>query len=156
MSIKTFPLKEEKEESLGIKSEKEKRKRKSLNHSKNSSIINLQPEFLADDSSDENSSKSALDWIIPPPSNFHGINNPFHSQYKPNAKISVLTKKGFHTKVFEKFPETRMIRTIKRRLSAKDIAFGANRESKRRKMMKRRKTDEIEGKIEFFQFLIEL
>lgn len=147
-------MKEEKEELVGIKSEKERRKRKPQKDSKEFSSNNLQPEFLADDSSDENSSKSALDWIIPPPSNFHGINNPFHSQYKPHAKISVLTKKGFHTKVFEKFPETRIIRTIKRRLSAKDIAFGANRESKRRKMMKRRKTDEIEGKIEFIDFLI--
>lgn len=99
-----------------------------------------------DDSSDENSSKSTLDWIIPPPSNFHGRNNPFHSQYRPNEKFKSsekISKKGQQT-VFEKLPEIRIVRTIKRRLSAKDIALGSNREMKRRKVMKRRKSSDIE------------
>lgn len=148
LSIKTFPLKQEKENDCALQGKgevKEKRKRKAYRGAPRISLNNNSlTENLPEDSSDENSSKSALDWIVPPPSNFHGINNPFHSQYKPNAKIAeMMAKKGFNTKVFEKLPETRIVRTIKRRLSAKEIALGSNRETKRRKIMKRRKTDEV-------------
>lgn len=160
LAIKTFPLNDEQHISQQENGEtkkglqKEKRRRKAVKGACRDSmnIQNSHTDFVIDDSSDENSSKSALDWIIPPPSNFHGINNPFHSQYKPKAKISeMMAKKGFHTKVFEKLPETRIVRTIKRRLSAKEIALGSNRETKRRKLMKRRKTDEVEIISEIIQ-----
>lgn len=108
---------------------------------------------IADDSSDENSSKSALDWIIPPPTNFHGRNNPFHSLYKSNAKgkkADLSGKKG-NKSVFEKLPEIRIVRTIKRRLSAKDIAMGQNQEAKRRKFMKRRKSSDVQIISEIIQ-----
>lgn len=106
-----------------------------------------------DDSSDENSSKSTLDWIIPPPSNFHGMNNPFHSQYKSNTKYKSSDKmiKRGQQNLFDKQPETRIVRTIKRRLSAKDIAMGSNRETKRRKNMKRRKSCDVEIISEIIQ-----
>lgn len=105
-----------------------------------------------DDSSDESSNKSTLDWIIPPPSNFHGKNNPFHSQYKSNTKYKASDKsmKKRHQNGFEKLPEIRIVRTIKRRLSAKDIAIGLNRETKRRKI-KRRKSCDIEIISEILQ-----
>lgn len=160
LTIKTFPLKDENYDMLQSNGEvkkefqKENRRRKAFKGAPRDPLNNnnSHTDIVLDDSSDENSSKSALDWIIPPPSNFHGTNNPFHSQYRPNAKISeMMTKKGFHTKVFEKLPETRIVRTIKRRLSAKEIALGSNRDAKRRKLMKRRKTDEVEIISEIIQ-----
>lgn len=123
---------------------KEKRGRKSTK--KYYEDLEISSELINDDSSDENSSKSTLDWIIPPPSNFHGRNNPFHSQYKPNRKFRASeknSKKG-QQMIFEKPPKIRIVRTIKRRLSAKDIALGSSREMKRRKIMKRRKSSDIE------------
>jgi metal regulatory transcription factor 2 len=101
-----------------------------------------------DDSSD--GSRSRLDWIIPSPSNFHGKNNPFHSKYELNVKINEKSIKKGQKMMFEK-PEVRIVRTIKRRLSAKDIAAGLNQDSKRRKMSKRRKTDDIEIISEIIQ-----
>lgn len=98
-----------------------------------------------DDSSDENSSKSTLDWIIPPPSNFHGRNNPFHSQYKYN-NTNESSKRA--QKIFDKCPDIRIVRTIKRRLSAKDIS---HQDSKRRKVMKRRKSSDVEVISEIIQ-----
>lgn len=89
-------------------------------------------------SSDDNSSRGTLDLIIPPPKDFQGINNPFLSQIcdpqadqqqQPN-KIGK-TKKGggpFGTS------QIRLVRTVKRRLSARDIVIGPNMEVKRRKI----------------------
>jgi Polycomb-like MTF2 factor 2 len=160
LTIKTFPLKDKCNETVQANGEikgelhNQKRKRKACKGATRSSLnINTSyTDLVIDDSSDENSSKSALDWLVPPPSNFHGINNPFHSQYKTNAKITeLMAKKGFNAKMFEKLPETRIVRTIKRRLSAKEIALGSNRDSKRRKIMKRRKTDEVEIISEIIQ-----
>lgn len=94
--------------------------------------------------------RGTLDWIIPSTSNFHGKNNPFHSKYELNVKISEKSIKKGQKMMFEK-PEVRIVRTIKRRLSAKDIAAGLNQDSKRRKMSKRRKTDEIEIISEIIQ-----
>lgn len=104
------------------------------------------------DSSDEDSNKSALDWIIPKPSNFNGRNNPFHSQYKAPAKSKRAEKalKKMQQAAFESMPEIRIVRTIKRRLSAKDIAMGLS-ESKRRKLMKRRKSSDVQIISEIIQ-----
>lgn len=93
-------------------------------------------------------SKSTLDWIIPTPKNFRGLNNPFHSQYKPDvvmakgAKNSKNAKRNgnFVRKNIDKNKQLRaaeglrIVRTIKRRLSAKDLLQGKNQEVKRRKI----------------------
>lgn len=134
----TFPTKE-----------RNSRKKSNVSSSKVQTYRSLQLiEATNDDSSDENSSKSTLDWIIPPLSNFYGRNNPFHSQYRSNAKgkIDKNLKKGQKT-----LPDIRIVRTIKRRLSAKDIALGPNQEAKRRKVMKRRKSCDVEIISEIFQ-----
>lgn len=110
-------------------------------------------EEALDDSSDENSSKSTLDWIIPPPSNFNGKNNPFHSQYKYNSKLKLADRNVLKSAltVFEKLPDIRIVRTFKRRLNAKDIALGHSSENKRRKISKRRKSSDLEIISEIIQ-----
>jgi hypothetical protein len=50
-----------------------------------------------------------------------------------------------------KFAEVRIVRTIKRRLSAKDILLGPNQEVKRRKISKRRKSTDVEVISEIIQ-----
>lgn len=125
-----------------------KEKRRKRGHQIRTSSIENQPDIVPtvnDDSSDETSSKSALDWIIPVPNNFNGKNNPFHSQYESSTKkkMSDKVRKGQQSN-FDKLPEVRIVRTIKRRLSARDIAIGSNRETKRRKIMKRRKSSDIQ------------
>ena len=105
------------------------------------------------DSSDETSSKSTLDLIIPPPDNFKGFNNPFHINYKSDMKLKVNEKlNGLkRNQVSSKFPEVRIVRTIKRRLSAKDLLVGPNHEVKRRKITKRRKSADVEVISEIIQ-----
>lgn len=102
------------------------------------------------DSSDETSSKSTLDLIIPRPDNFKGFNNPFHVNYKSDVKLKV-TEKLNGRQVLNKFPEVRIVRTIKRRLSAKDLMLGPNQEVKRRKITKRRKSSDVEVISEIIQ-----
>lgn len=104
----------------------------------------------------DDTSKSTLDWIIPTPKNFRGLNNPFHSQYKPDVVVTTKSAKNSknvkrngnfaknndkhkHLRAAEGF---RIVRTIKRRLSAKDLLIGKNQEVKRRKM--RRSSGEIQ------------
>lgn len=124
------------------KSRDKKRSHRSSYLASTSAYHSTPTEVPNDDSSDENSSKSTLDWIIPPLRNFHGKNNPFHSQYKYN-NVNGSLKKG--QKKFDKYPEVRIVRTIKRRLSAKDISLcGITQDSKRRKLMKRRKSTDVE------------
>ncbi|XP_070509495.1 polycomb protein Pcl [Chironomus tepperi] len=105
------------------------------------------------DSSDETSSKSTLDLIIPPPINFKGFNNPFHINYKSDMKMKVNDKlNGLkRNQVLNKFSEVRIVRTIKRRLSAKDLLVGPNQEVKRRKITKRRKSSDVEVISEIIQ-----
>ncbi|KAG5678297.1 hypothetical protein PVAND_007984 [Polypedilum vanderplanki] len=109
------------------------------------------------DSSDETSSKSTLDLIIPPPDNFKGFNNPFHVNYKSDVKFKISEKlngliKRNGNAVSSKFPEVRIVRTIKRRLSAKDLLLGPNSEvKKRRKNIKRRKSADVEVISEIIQ-----
>lgn len=114
--------------------------------------IKRQLDFEISDS-DDTSSKSALDLIIPRPVNFRGSNNPFHINYRSDVKLM----KNIDMNVFRrtsggagnKFPEVRIVRTIKRRLSAKDILLGP--EVKRRKISKRRKSADVEIISEFIQ-----
>jgi Polycomb-like MTF2 factor 2 len=105
------------------------------------------------DSSDETSSKSTLDLIIPPPDNFKGSNNPFHINYRTDIKMKGFEKiSGSKRNSFtNKFPEVRIVRTIKRRLSAKDLLVGPNQEVKRRKIYKRRKSSNVEVISEIIQ-----
>lgn len=108
-------------------------------------------------SSDENSSSSrgtsSLDLIIPPPANFLGRNNPFlMATPKKSAQgrgigvgatvgVTGLINSIFKLKGNAK-EQPRMVRTIKRRLSAKDITIGPNQEVRRRRT--RRLTTSIE------------
>lgn len=113
---------------------------------------NLAPELDICDSSDETSSKSTLDLIIPPPINFKGFNNPFHVNYKSDIKFKVNNEKFIkRNPVMSKFTDVRIVRTIKRRLSAKDILLGPNQEVKRRKITKRRKSADVEIISEIIQ-----
>jgi hypothetical protein len=152
LNIRVFDLKKDEEIEGNVEENKVVKRRdkvaKTLKRS--NSEGSYQADFLYDDSSDGNSSRSTLDWMIPVPSNFQGKNNPFHSKYEPNVKIIEKSIKKGQKMMFEK-PEVRIVRTIKRRLSAKDIAAGLNQDSKRRKMSKRRKTDEIEIISEIIQ-----
>ncbi|XP_017078286.1 polycomb protein Pcl [Drosophila eugracilis] len=108
-------------------------------------------------SSDENSSSSrgtsSLDLIIPPPANFLGRNNPFLMATPKKAlqgrSIGMGAGVGMNGIINTIFKlkgtskeQPRMVRTIKRRLSAKDITIGPNQEVRRRRT--RRLTTAIE------------
>ncbi|XP_030554320.1 polycomb protein Pcl isoform X2 [Drosophila novamexicana] len=122
-------------------------------------------------SSDENSSSSrgtsSLDLIIPPPANFLGRNNPFlmatpkKSAQQRNGSVGAgaagvagIINSIFKLKSVKQLSsielakataaanQPRMVRTIKRRLSAKDITIGPNQEVRRRRT--RRLTTAIE------------
>lgn len=118
-----------------------------------------QLDFDICDSSDDTSSKSTLDLIIPRPDNFKGFNNPFHINYRSDFKMIKNFDKinGFRRSGgnnggnVDKFPEVRIVRTIKRRLSAKDILLGPNQEVKRRKITKRRKSSDVQVISEIIQ-----
>lgn len=116
------------------------------------------------DSSDDTSSRGTLDLIIPPPKDFQGFNNPFLSQItkfrddtfhnrqsnfnlKSTATSSTTSNGGTVPNVSKPQPlpsvfknfqpangQIRLVRTVKRRLSAKDIMIGPNMEVKRRKL----------------------
>lgn len=118
------------------------------------------------DSSDEKPSRGTLDSIIPPPRDFFGSNNPFLNDSKSTASNIIRNmpssssdtsslnnhyingiRNNYYTnvndiankKLLSKFDKSkvRIVRTIKRRLSAKDIVIGPNMEIKRRKMKNR-------------------
>ncbi|KAH8402053.1 hypothetical protein KR009_009489 [Drosophila setifemur] len=109
-------------------------------------------------SSDENSSSSrgtsSLDLIIPPPANFLGRNNPFlMATPKKVTQVRGITGvsagvgvNGIINSIFKlkgnAKEQPRMVRTIKRRLSAKDITIGPNQEVRRRR--NRRLTTAVE------------
>ncbi|KAH8319720.1 hypothetical protein KR074_004491 [Drosophila pseudoananassae] len=108
-------------------------------------------------SSDENSSSSrgtsSLDLIIPPPANFLGRNNPFlmatPKKSAPCRGVGVGAGVGVNDIINSIFKlkgsakeQPRMVRTIKRRLSAKDITIGPNQEVRRRRT--RRLTTAVE------------
>jgi hypothetical protein len=110
---------------------------------------------------DDTSSRSTLDLIIPPPKNFRGTNNPFHNLAAKAKNVAGSSKaegkKGvnssrkdtiFLQKQFDMLSalqgvsggggqhpnQLRIVRTVKRKLSAKDIVVGPNMEVKRRKI----------------------
>lgn len=119
------------------------------------------------DSSDDTSSRGTLDAIIPPPKDFRGRNNPFLDHGSSSAATQTSTPKnnangsghpslGFSGALSGNSaaavasgsgvrPENRvrMVRTIKRRLSAKDIHIGPNMEVKRRKVKRRAEQIEV-------------
>lgn len=118
-------------------------------------VISIKRQLDFEISDSDETSRSALDLIIPRPENFRGSNNPFHINYRSDVKLM----KNIDMNVFRrssgnggsKFPEVRIVRTIKRRLSAKDILLGPNQEVKRRKITKRRKSSDVEVISEIIQ-----
>lgn len=73
------------------------------------------------DSSDETFLSRALERLVPTPNHFDGKNNPFSVE---NGQI-------LNNKNNESAGQTRIVRTIRRRLSAKDIVIGPNMEVKK-------------------------
>lgn len=92
------------------------------------------------DSSDDTSSRGTLDSIIPPLKDFSGSNNPFlidnSSSSSASSRSSMLNFANSIKKIDSKM---RIVRTVKRHLSAKDIVIGPNMEVKRRKLSKKRR-----------------
>lgn len=113
------------------------------------------PEDSSND--DETSSRSTLDLIIPPPKDFQGSNNPFNPVYVPQVS-SVADKEGASndqkTVTNKKLSKAqsdgkvRIVRTIRRRLSAKDIIIGPNQEVKYKRKSKHNR-DDVEVRILF-------
>lgn len=91
------------------------------------------------DSSDDTSSRGTLDSIIPPLKDFSGSNNPFLIDNSSSSSASSKSSSLNFTNSINFDHKMRMIRTIKRQLSAKDIVIGPNMEVKRRKLIKRRR-----------------
>ncbi|EDW82031.2 uncharacterized protein Dwil_GK25582 [Drosophila willistoni] len=130
------------------------RKRKAFRLSKRYDTTNSNRNHC-DLSSDENSSSSrgtsSLDIIIPPPVNFLGRNNPFLMATPKKAQPTKLGSGNLAlgvTSIINSLfklkngggaggclarDQPRMVRTIKRKLSAKDITIGPNQEVRRRR-----------------------
>lgn len=104
-----------------------------------------------DSSNDEDTSvRGTFDLIMPPPKDFQGTNNPFHPNYTGPKLLdaTVGTTSGTNgaltvDKVERKnknklgFPgNVRIVRTVRRQLSAKDIIIGPNQQVRRRKNRK--------------------
>ncbi|XP_050293400.1 uncharacterized protein LOC126733952 [Anthonomus grandis grandis] len=97
-----------------------------------------------DTSSDETSSKSTLDLIIPPPKDFEGKNNPFLGLLKMGGEDS--NKKAKRKEITLPLPLKTVIpgqpkmKPMKRQLSEKDIVIGPNGEIKRKKRIRRNRS----------------
>lgn len=94
-----------------------------------------------DTSGDETSSKSTLDLIIPPPKDFEGKNNPFHTLLKNNiAKGAKLASHPITLPLplTAVIPSVPVARPAKRQLSEKDICIGPNGEVKRKRLRRGR------------------
>lgn len=114
-----------------------------------------------DSSDDTSSSRGTLDLIIPPPKDFHGVNNPYVSQIIDKTQMKITSTNGTVTsqstpmtsvpllgnlklpptktapvKFGMNIPAGKQVRIVKRRLSARDIKIGPNQEVKRRKTRK--------------------
>lgn len=114
------------------------------------------------DSYDDNS--RTLDDIIPPLKDFNGFNNPFLgeimkrqidslnvSKTHNGTTVPTITNVKSSTQLLSHYKnsangEIRVVRTVKRRLSARDIVIGPNMEVKRRKLKK------FSGNVEVFNF----
>lgn len=105
----------------------------------NLEINNLELTTPCDTSGDETSSKSTLDLIIPPPKDFEGKNNPFHTLLKGNSKNKTPSHPiTLPLPLTAVIPSVPVVRTAKRQLSEKDICIGPNGEVKRRRLRRGR------------------
>ncbi|KAF7281995.1 hypothetical protein GWI33_003660 [Rhynchophorus ferrugineus] len=112
---------------------------------KKTNLIDLELNTPCDTSSDETSSKSTLDLIIPPPKDFEGKNNPFLGLLRMTREESTKKKRGkditLPLPLKTVIPGQPIIRTTKRQLSEKDIVIGPNGEIKRRKRFRRNRNN---------------
>lgn len=134
-------------------------------------------DLSSDENSSSSRGTSSLDLIIPPPANFLGRNNPFlmatpkkssASQQQRNGgggggavgvagiinnlfKLKNCAKHLSHmelVKATAASQQPRTVRTIKRRLSAKDITIGPNQEVRRRRTRRLTTAIEVSNQIE--------
>lgn len=93
----------------------------------------------------EETRQGALDLIIPPKKNFKGLSNPFFSLTTKSSMEPQAGSQPPNNGQLHNFPsqnsQVRIVRTIKRRLSARDIMAGPN--VKRRKLNKRSDNFEV-------------
>lgn len=109
------------------------------NLTKNNLENNLELNTPCDTSGDETSSKSTLDLIIPPPKDFEGKNNPFHTLLKNNSKSKINCQPiTLPLPLTAVIPSGPIMRPAKRQLSEKDICIGPNGEVKRRRLRRGR------------------
>lgn len=142
---------------LKSKIEKASRKRGQKRMTKIATDVNDLPD-ICDESSDDNSSRSTLDLIIPPPKDFHGFNNPFVNE-SAKQSTEVNTKPNTNVKTTNNVPpltlfgnanftpannQIRFVNIVKRRLCEKDIMIGPNQEVKRRKYKRRSGSGPVE------------
>lgn len=149
------------------KSQKASRKRGQKRMTKLATDVIDLPDMCDDNSSDDNSSRSTLDLIIPPPKDFHGFNNPFvndsakqctelnakataatttpaaSTTQKTNSNVPPLTLFG-NTSFTPANNQIRFVNIVKRRLCEKDIMIGPNQEVKRRKYKRRSGSGPVE------------
>ncbi|KAJ6637475.1 Polycomb protein Pcl [Pseudolycoriella hygida] len=137
-------------EDLKPKYQKASRKRGQKRMSKIATDVSELPD-MCDESSDDNSSRSTLDLIIPPPKDFHGFNNPFLNESakqstEVNSKANTTVKSTNSVPPLTLFGnnsftpannQIRFVNIVKRRLCEKDIMIGPNQEVKRRKYKRR-------------------
>lgn len=140
------------------KNQKASRKRGQKRMSKLATDVTDLPD-ICDESSDDNSSRSTLDLIIPPPKDFHGFNNPFVNESAKQCTEVVNTKANANVKTSSNVPpltlfgntnftpannQIRFVNIVKRRLCEKDIMIGPNQEVKRRKYKRRSGSGPVE------------
>ncbi|XP_061391486.1 polycomb protein Pcl [Musca vetustissima] len=150
--------------SLDEKPQTSSRKRKAFSLTKSYVEKQRLIDSSSDENSSSSSRCTSLDLIIPPPKNFLGQNNPFRQitpkKKSPSSaqslssgggrksvsfglvngldfssKLAGLKTSGLFPKLNSKAAgQPRTVRTIKRRLSAKDITIGPNQEVRRRRI----------------------
>lgn len=112
---------------------------------KKQNLLDLELNTPCDTSSDETSSKSTLDQIIPPPKDFEGKNNPFLALLRVGGEEQNKKKKGkeitLPLPLKTVIPSQPIMRPMKRQLSEKDIVIGPNGEIKRKKRFRRNKSN---------------
>ncbi|CAG9772892.1 unnamed protein product [Ceutorhynchus assimilis] len=114
---------------------------------KKKNVIDLDINTPCDTSSDETSSKSTLDLIIPPPKDFEGKNNPFLTLMRIGTEDANKKKKGkeitLPLPLKTVIPGEPVMRPMKRQLSEKDIIVGPNGEVKRKKRSRRQQNQKV-------------
>ncbi|XP_019762373.2 PHD finger protein 19 isoform X1 [Dendroctonus ponderosae] len=118
---------------------------KGVSNKKQTFAMDLELNTPCDTSSDETSSKSTLDLIIPPPKDFEGKNNPFLTLLKMGVDEPVKKKRGkditLPLPLKTVIPGQPVMRPMKRQLSEKDIIVGPNGEIKRKKRLRRNRSN---------------